>query len=208
MKKDPLSIINTMVLNLNLLEPSQQYNINELKFLKDLNLHWVTIKKYINIISLIQKYAPKIDIKDSKFNIIYSDIYNRLNDKEKCILWLYNRRAIDQDSAVELGQRFEKIIDNSIGYLFERTYDNKFYLNEVGKNIYNSIKQDILSLIYEDKSINEIFFEKRDMIEVFFSQVWINYSLSDTQEGSIIIPREGWNVFDHVKTEEDLIINF
>ncbi|KKM66357.1 hypothetical protein LCGC14_1481980 [marine sediment metagenome] len=208
MKKDPLSIINTMVLNLNLLEPSQQYNINELKFLKDLNLHWVTIKKYINIISLIQKYAPKIDIKDSKFNIIYSDIYNRLNDKEKCILWLYNRRAIDQDSAVELGQRFEKIIDNSIGYLFERTYDNKFYLNEVGKNIYNSIKQDILSLIYEDKSINEIFFEKRDMIEVFFSQVWINYSLSDTQEGSIIIPREGRNVFDHVKTEEDLIINF
>ena len=94
MKKDPLSIINTMVLNLNLLEPSQHYNINELKFLKDLDLHWITIKKYLHIISLIQNYAPLIEIKDSKFKIINSDIYNRINDKEKCILSLFNRKAM------------------------------------------------------------------------------------------------------------------
>ncbi len=208
MKKDPLSIINTMVLNLNLLEPSQLYNINELKFLKDLDLHWITIKKYIHIISLIQNYAPLIEIKDSKFTIINSDIYNRLNGKEKCILWLFNRRAINEDSAVELSPIYEKILENSIGYLFERTDDNKFYLNEVGRDIYKSIKQDILSLIYEEKSINEVFYEKRDIFEVFFSQFWISYSLSDTQEGSILIPRQGENIFDHIKTEDEMLINF
>ena len=37
MKKDPLSIMNSMILNLNLLEPHQEYNINELKFIKNLD---------------------------------------------------------------------------------------------------------------------------------------------------------------------------
>lgn len=207
MKKDPLSIINTMVLNLNLLEPSQHYNINELKFLKGLDLHWLTIKKYMHIISLIQNYAPLIEIKDSKFKIINSDIYNRLNDKEKCILSLNNRKAINEDSAVEIPPRHEKVIENSIGYLFERTDDNKFYLNEVGRDIYKSIKQDILSLIYEEKSISETFYEKKDIIEVFFSQFLMSYSMSDTQEGSIIISGEREDIFDHIKTEEEMIIN-
>ncbi len=86
-----------MIMNLNLLEPDQEYNINELKFIKDLDMHWITIKKYLKIISLIQDYAPLIDIKNSKFTVINSDIFNHLNEKEKCVITLLNRKSMNQE---------------------------------------------------------------------------------------------------------------
>ncbi len=208
MKKDPLTIMNSMVLNLNLLEPNQEYNINELKFIKDLEMHWNTIKKYLKIISLIQGYAPSIEIKDSKFTIINSDIYNHLNDKEKCVITLFNRKAIDQDSAIYIPLDYGELINDSIGYLFEKTSDNTFYLNEVGLDLYKSIKQDILDLIYEEKSIDEVFFESEDFIEEFKFEFGVEISLYITDQGSITVQRDDFELLPNVNTEEEIITTF
>lgn len=213
MKKDPLSIMNSMVLNLNLLEPNQEYNINELKFMKDLEMHWNTIKKYLKIISLIQGYAPSIVIRDSKFTIINSDIYNHLNDKEKCVITLFNRKAIDQDSAIDIVLDNIETIDDSIGYIFEKTSDNKYYLNEVGLDLYKSIKQDILDIIYEEKNLDELFFEYKDifeeltpLLEEFEIYFETNVYRDDTQEGSIMVPKEEISSSNNIIDEKDIII--
>lgn len=214
MKKDPLSIINSMILNLNLLEPYQKYNINELKFIKDLDMHWITIKKYLKIISLVQDYAPLLDIEDSKFTIINSDIFNHLNDKEKYVIALFNRKAMNQDSAIVIPIEFCNTINESIGYLFEKTSDNRFYLNEVGLDLYKSIKQDILDLIYEEKSIGEVFFENEEVFdnfddlneefEIHFQSTAYFYH---TQEGSILVPREEHFFFNNIDNEKEVTIN-
>ena len=155
-KKDPLSIAISLIYNLNLLEEEKDYNIHKLKFITTLENHWITIQKYLTMFNLIQRYCPKIELNGSKLRIIKSEIYRRLNDKEKFILHLYNNQAKDPEHAISINFDISSI-SNSIGYLYKKTEDNKLYLTESGLEIYRYLKKDLSDLIYNNKEIDEIF---------------------------------------------------
>jgi len=157
-KRDPLSISISLIYNLNLLEEDEEYNINELKFITDLENHWITIQKYLKIFNLIQKYCPKIELDGSKLRIIKSEIYRRLTEKEKLILYLFNNRALNSDNTIKLPETIDiSLISESINYLFKKTDDNKFYLTKTGLEFYKYYKKDLSDLIYNNKDIDEIF---------------------------------------------------
>ncbi len=167
--KDPLNITMSLILNLNLLEEDKEYNINEIKSLKNIDRHWITIQKYFTIFNLIQNYCPKIQINGSKFKIIESEIYNRLNDKEKFIMHLTNKKAFNPDSAIKIPHNINlPKISKSIGFLFKKTDDNRFYITKSGLNIYASLKQSISDLIYNEKDIDNVF--SRDEIQESFEK--------------------------------------
>lgn len=174
MKKDPLNIITSLIFNLNLLEENRTYNINEFKFLRNLEYHWITIKKYLKMISLIQEYSPEIQIiDDSKLKIKKSKIYKNLTEKEKTIIYLFNNQAFDQNSAVFLPDDFEiSKISKSIGYLFNKTESNKYYLTKSSLDLYKSIKQSLSDLIFNEKEINQVFFRPVPSIEFETSKLF------------------------------------
>ncbi len=165
-KKDPLSITISLVYNLNLLEENKEYNINELKFITNLDNHWVTIQKYLNIFNIIQKYCPKIKLEDSKLRITKSKVYRKLTEKEKLILFLFNNQALDQDSAVNLPENFERSnISQSINYLFKKTNKDKYYLTKSGLELYRYFKKDLSDLIYNNKDIDDIFGKTEELLK-------------------------------------------
>ncbi len=157
-KKDPLSIAISLIYNLNLLEEEKYYNIHELKFITNLENHWITIQKYLQMFNLIQKYCPKIELKGSKMRITKSEIYRRLNDKEKLILYLFNNQAIDIEHAINLPIDFDiSSISESIDYLFKKIENDKYYITKSGLEIYRYLKKDLSDLIYNNKEIDDIF---------------------------------------------------
>lgn len=129
------------------------YDIEDIK-----GFSFVETKKMLKTIERIQKYCPKITVTETKFRITESEIYDRYNDKEKLILYLSSRNAEDKDSAVYIPPRFHsKSMKDSIGYLYKKTDEDKYYLTSSGKNILRLIKEALTSLIYEKKSIDEVF---------------------------------------------------
>ncbi len=165
MKKDPLGIMISLIHNLNLLEEEREFSINEFKNLCNLNFHWTTVKKYLKIIQLNQKYAPKISLERNKLKIIHSHIYNRLNLKEKLVVYLFIRRAFNKETAVKIPSYFNTSeTSESLNYLFEKTKNKKYFLNKPGIELYNSINEDISDLIYNEKEISDVFFEIEPII--------------------------------------------
>lgn len=159
MKRDPLDLTISLLFNINLLEKDETYNISELKNLRNLDFHWNTISKYLKMFKIIQDYCPKFEILDSKLHIINTKLYDRLNNKERFILYLFNRGAISRDKAIEISTKFprSKEIQQSIGLLYEKIDSGKYYLNKAGLDIYRSIKQNLADLIFNEKKIDEIF---------------------------------------------------
>jgi len=167
MNKDPLSIIISLIYNLNLLEESREFNINELKSLPQMDRHWITIKKYLKIIQLIQKYCPQIELKDSKFVIKKSQVYQRFNKKEQLLLFLFNNQALDEENAIDIPDRLDNpSIRDSLGFLFHKTVNGKYYLSKSGIEGYKSINSDLNDLIYNNKNTNEVFPKKERYEEV------------------------------------------
>jgi len=158
MKRDPLNIALSLIYNLNLIEENRELNINNFKSLRDIANHWNTIKKYLKIFQLVQKYCPDFEISDSKIKVVYSEIYNRLSVKEKLILYLMNNNAFSEESAVQIGENFnETDILDSIDYLYQRTENEKYYLRKSGIDKYKLIEQNLSDLIYNEKEIDEVF---------------------------------------------------
>lgn len=197
MKRDPLDTTISLILNLNLLEKNEQYNINELKTLKNLDFHWNTIFKYLKLFNLVKKYCPNFELNESKLHITNTIIFDRLNEKEKLVLYLFNRNAISSESAIEIPERFyHEDIKISIGVLFEMLDTKKFYLNKAGLDIYRSIKQNLINLLFNERPIEEVFpkldfyeFEKfSDKINVYIDN--INPSLNLVQNNIYILEKE------------------
>lgn len=158
MKRDPLDMTISLIFHLNLLEKNKTYNINEFKKISNLDFHWNTIFKYLKMFKIIQKYIPSYDLIDSKLHINNTKIFDRLNKKEKFILYLFNRKALNPDNAIEISNKFiDENINKSIGVLYEKMDSGKFYLNEAGLDIYRSIKQNLNDLIFNEKEIDEVF---------------------------------------------------
>ncbi len=175
-KQDPINIAISLIFNLNLLEENKEYNINEVKSLKNLGHHWITIKKYLKICNLINKYCPKFELYGSRFRITNSKIYQRLSEKEKFILFLFNNQAFDEDSAMDFSVSLNKSgLDDSIDYLYKKTESNKFYLTKSGINKYKLIEQNLTELIYNEKKIDEVF-EKSENLFPEFKKDWVNFS--------------------------------
>ncbi len=182
MKKDPLSISTSLVLNLNLLRENVEYNINEVKSLRNLENHWKTIHKYIKMFKIIKEYCPKIELNDSKFIIKDSELYKRLDQVEQFILYLSNNNSIGPESAIEIPEEFDiEQISESEEYLYKRTDDGKFYLTKSGNNIFRLIKQNLSEVIFQEKSFDELFPYEYEEINVFFHDFKI-----DSTEGTEI----------------------
>jgi len=185
-KKDPLSISISLIYNLNLLEENKEYNINELKFITNLENHWITIQKYLNIFNLIQKYCPKIELDGSKLRIIESKIYKRLTEKEKLILYLFNNQALNSDSAIILPEKTDlSDISESIDYLFKKTNDNKFYLTKSSLEFYRYFKKDLSDLIYNNRDIDEIFEKTEESSEGETGFTLIQYQSEEVHQYSV-----------------------
>jgi hypothetical protein len=162
MRKNPLEIILSLVHNLNLLKENKEYNINEFKELCKLDIHWRTIKRYLKIISIIQNYSPRIRIDDTRFHIRFSGFYNSLNEKERVVLYLYQKRALTLEDAVKIPKRYKKsLIEDSIGYLFKEK-NNKFYLTKIGVELYNATNSKVSERILKAE-------ETTPLWESFFS---------------------------------------
>lgn len=206
-KQDPLNISISLMFSLNLLEENRDYNINEIKSLSHLTHHWITIQKYLKIFNTIQKYCPKFELNGSKLKILESKIYQRLSEKEKFILYLYNNQAFDDKSAIHIDHDFNTIkISETIGYLYEKTDDNKFYLKKSGLNKYNLIKQNLIELIYSEKDLDEVFkpieyielyegiihkfWETKEHASIFFTMPSISASLEGTSAGIMTFNKE------------------
>lgn len=207
-KKDPFAISLSLVFNLNLLEEGKEYNINELKFLTLLDNHWITIKKYLKIFNLIQEYCPEIELKDSKLKIKKSKIYERLSAKEKFIIYLYNRKAFDDNSAVPITKEFTvPEIYESLNYLYKKTNDNRFYLTKSGINHYNFFKNSLSDLIYNEKKINEVF-EEKDTFETYkftFKNKnlnWMKISLKNFKSEEFYLEKSITTVFNKIFTDD------
>ncbi|MBD3212946.1 MAG: hypothetical protein GF311_10090 [Candidatus Lokiarchaeota archaeon] len=158
MKKDPLSIATSLVFNLNLLREGIEYNINEIKSLRNLENHWNTIQKYIKMLNIVKKFSPEFELKDSKIIIRHSELYRRLDQVERFILHLSNIDAEEPESAIELPEEFDiEKIEESEGYLYDRIGENKYYLRKSGKNIFRLIKENLSELIFQNKSWDDIF---------------------------------------------------
>ncbi|MFX1361361.1 MAG: hypothetical protein ACFFDL_15750 [Promethearchaeota archaeon] len=129
-----------------------------MKFITELENHWITIQKYLNIFDLTQKYCPKIELDGSKLRVIKSEIYRRLSEKEKLILYLFNNQALTPESAKKLPENIDaSLISKSIGYLFKKINDDNFYLTKSGLEFYRYFKENLSDLIYNDKDISEVF---------------------------------------------------
>ncbi|MGV9174238.1 MAG: hypothetical protein ACOC35_16950, partial [Promethearchaeia archaeon] len=135
MKKDPLGIATSLVYHLNLLREDVEYNINELKNLRNIENHWKTIQKYLKMFNIIKKSCPQFELNDSKLTIKESELYSRLNPKERLILYLYNEGAKNAKTAVEIPNEFRtEEIGESEGYLYKHTEKNRFHLTKSGLN--------------------------------------------------------------------------
>jgi len=158
MKRDPLDMTISLLLNLNLLEPNEEYNINELKTLRNLDFHWNTILKYLKIFNLIKKYSPNFGLNDSKLTLNETIVSNRLNEKERLVIYLFNKNAINKENAIEIPKSllFEGI-NESRNIIFGMSSSEKYYLTDIGLDIYRSIKQSLVDLIINEKPIKEIF---------------------------------------------------
>ncbi len=84
----------------------------------------------------------------------------------------------------------------------------------MGLDLYKSIKQDILDLIYEEKNINEVFFENEDVFdsfEVLFKEYVIHFESPvyyyHTLEGSIMVPGEEVIYPDNFENKKEITIN-
>lgn len=161
MKRDPYEITTTLLTELSLLDPNTSYNINEIRTLKGIDLHWLTVQKYLKMISLIQKYTPRIEIEESNIIIKDAPIFERMTIKERLCLYLFNQKAIDQENSVELPviYRTQEIYESK-GVLFEETVNQEYFLTEAGLDLYRSLKQDIIDLIFNEKEISERFPEE------------------------------------------------
>ncbi|MGV9171911.1 MAG: hypothetical protein ACOC44_09220 [Promethearchaeia archaeon] len=158
MNNDPLNITLSLIHNLNLLEEKKEFSINTLRSLPKMDRHWMTIKKYLKIIQLIQKYCPKIELNDSKFRIKQSKIYGRFNGKERLIIYLFNEQALKKEEAVNIPDNFKnESIKESIGYLFHKTENGKYYLDKSALDDYRSINEDLTDLMFNNKEIEELF---------------------------------------------------
>ncbi|MFO8020803.1 MAG: hypothetical protein R6U96_19425 [Promethearchaeia archaeon] len=171
MKKDPLGIATSLVYHLNLLRENVEYNINELKNLRNIENHWKTIQKYLKMFKIIKKYCPQIELNESKLTIKESELYKRLNPKERLILYLFNEGAKNADTAVEIPNEFQtEELGESEGYLYKRTEENKFHLTRSGLNIYRLIKQNWSKVIYQKESFNDIFPYEASFEESYVAQ--------------------------------------
>lgn len=155
-KRDPYSIVLSLIMQLNLLRENHEYNINNFKDLRSIELHWSTIQKYFKIGILIKNYFPKIQLSDSKFLINSAPLYELLNEKEKFIIYLFNNKALNIDNAVDFPEVFNaQMISESISFLYMKTEDNKYYLISSGFDVYKSILRKFSNIIYnnlEDKA--------------------------------------------------------
>jgi len=157
-KKDPLSIASSLLLNLNLLREGVEYNINEIKSLRNIENHWKTIQKYLKMCKMIKDYFPVIEMHNSKLIIKYSELYRRLDQSERFILYLYNNDARDSESAVSIPEGFQiEELSAREDYLYKRTGENKFYLTKSGIGIFRLIKENLTELIFQEKSFDELF---------------------------------------------------
>jgi len=141
-------------MHLNLLREDYEYNINNFKELRNVELHWSTIQKYFKIVTLIRKYFPKIQLNDSKFLIKSAPLYNLLNEKEKFIIYLINNKGLNIDNAVDIPDIFKTlIISESINYLYMKTEDNKYYLVSSGVDVYKSIMRKFSHIIFNNLEV-------------------------------------------------------
>lgn len=136
-------------------------SINALRSLPKMERHWITIKKYLKIIQLIQKYSPQIELEDSKFKITKSKIYKRFNIKEQLILFLFNNHALNKEHSIDIPSKYKnREIRESIGYLFNKNENDTYYLSNSGIDVFKSISSDLTDLIYNNKEIGNIFPEE------------------------------------------------
>ncbi len=166
MKKDPNLIFLLLGMTLNNLKLNNEYNFNELR--KKVGIHWITLKKYANLVVFIQKYFPKIDVNNKRNTIKINEISERINEfdpLEKQLLIFYLSKAFDEKSALNL-EFYDDEQLNSINILkeigFIKEYNNKAYLSLEGRNmgyilisdIYNEMEKIIL-VKSDQKSITE-----------------------------------------------------
>jgi len=157
MNKDPLSIVISLIFNLNLLEENKEYNINEIKQIPSIENHWITIKKYLKMFRLIQEYCPKLDLEDSKITIFHSQIYRKLSPKEKTIVYLFINNALTSEGSINLPEYHRHNIEETINYLVNKDENERFYLSKSGLDIIKSITRRLNDLLYNQKEINEVF---------------------------------------------------
>lgn len=147
-----MEIIISIVHNLNLLMENKEYNINEFKENCNLDLHWQTVKRYLKIISIVQKSSPQIILNDSNFQILFSKFYKSFSDKERFVIYLHQRDAINESNAAEVSEDFKvSSIEDSIGNLYKCVGD-RFYLTEMGMELFDAINSQISKRILKDKS--------------------------------------------------------
>ena len=174
------SIIGSLLHFLNLLEENIEYNVKDLNTVKFSDLPWQEAKIYLvksllikegkavfidddeNInkeyTRLIKNYMPDFKfIGDSTFKIINSPIYRRFDDVQKALIYLWNKIADNEKSAVPLPKRFQTpLFKKKIGHMYFYTPNKKrYYYKPEGGKIIAYLKHDLSELINEEKKIED-----------------------------------------------------
>ena len=157
MKKKPSQIFSILLNVLNNLNLKENYSINEISEIS--GLHWNTTKEYIDLLIHILKFAPQIKLdENNKVQIRqHSKIFDDLTLNQKILVSLYENKAFNENSAINLKELFQ--VENLDNYLEDLTVkeqiiqvNNKdqYFITKRGKMMVIELFSEITSSIFTE----------------------------------------------------------
>ena len=152
MKRKPIQITAGLINAMNSYNKDHKYSINEVHELT--GYHWNTVKDYVKLIILIEKFAPKLKIDEKSNEIIIakqSPYLKNFSILEQLILYLFICKAFNEESAINkhkilLSDKSTLNINDEFKEFIKDTSNGALYLSLKGK----FKAQGILASIYSD----------------------------------------------------------
>jgi len=152
MKRKPIQITAGLINAISSFNKGQKYSINEVHELT--GYHWNTVKDYVKLIILIEKFAPKLKIDEKSNEIIIakqSPYFKNFSVLEQLILYLFICKAFNKEYAIKknkilLNDQSTLNINDGFKEFIKNTSNGALYLTLKGK----FKAQGILASIYSD----------------------------------------------------------
>lgn len=210
MRRKPIQIMAGLINALNSYSKDEEYSINKIH--EDTNYHWNTVNDYVKLILLVKNFAPDLKLRNETNDMVitkHSPYFKNLDEMEQLIVYLFNSKAFDEQSAIEK----EKLmftnrsnpsnlrIPHPFNEFIRCTHEKRCHLTLKGK----FRAQGILASIY--KTMIDFIEKETDITRENASEHWLKTFYDDDEKESHLvntrIPKENGDKQDMKSEEKD-----
>lgn len=133
MRRSPQEVVDTIAYFLKEGKQGDEYKISELA--KKTTLSYVTVAYYLDLIEHAQKNIPSIEVVEktrNSFVQILKEMDLRLSNEESVLIYLFDKRAFGEESAVSIEHFSKDIASEMIGKSLLSTTTKKAFLTTNG----------------------------------------------------------------------------